>query len=84
MRIIWTRHASDRQQEWLRLAGITRTEVETIVENPEQVVPGHGNALVAQSRRGNGLLRVPFAEQAGQRKLITVYFTTKVDRYWQE
>lgn len=84
MRIIWTRHASEQQQEWQRLVGITRAEVETVVRNPEQVVPGHGSALVAQSRRGRGLLRVPFEERVGQRKLITVYYTTKVDQYWED
>jgi hypothetical protein len=64
--------------------GITRQDVEVLLRNPEQVVPGDLEALVAQARRGNGLLRVPFVEVEGGRKVLTVYWTSKVEKYWQE
>ena len=60
MEIIWTGHARDRQKEWHKKLGITAEEVEDLLRNPAQVVPGDRNVLVAQARRGEGLLRVPF------------------------
>ena len=84
MKIIWTRHAEERQEEWRKKLGITRQEVEDLLRDPEQVVPGDLEALVAQARRGNGLLRVPFVEAEGRRKILTVYWTSKVEKYWRE
>jgi hypothetical protein len=84
VKIIWTRHGEDRQREWQKKLGITREEVERGVTNPAQVVPGDLDALVAQTKRGNGLLRVPFRETAEGRKILTVYWTSKVSRYWKE
>jgi len=42
------------------------------------------NVLVAQAKTRNGLLRVPFVEIEGNRKVLTVYWTSKVERYWKE
>ena len=84
MKIIWTRHAEERQEEWQKKLGITRQEVENLLRDSEQVVPGDLEALVAQARRGNGLLRVPFVEVEGGRKILTVYWTSKVEKYWRE
>ena len=53
--------------------GITRKEVETLLMNPEQIVPGDQDALVAQAKRKSGLLRVPFVEREGKRKILMVY-----------
>jgi predicted transcriptional regulator len=52
MKIIWTKHAEDRQKEWEKKLEITRQEVENILKNPEQIVFGDQTVLVAQSRRG--------------------------------
>jgi hypothetical protein len=82
MTVIWTRHAQERQQEWQKRLGVTRQEVETLVANPGQIVPGDGDAMVAQGRRGEGLLRVVFREVAGDRKILTVYWTSRIERYW--
>ncbi len=49
--------------------------------NPEQVVPGDREALVAQTRRGSGLLRVPFVEVEAGRKILTVYWTSRLEKY---
>jgi hypothetical protein len=84
MNIIWTRHAEERQKEWEKKLRITRQEVEDMLRNPGQIVPGDRDALVAQARRGNGLLRVLFVEVEGNRKVLTVYWTSKVEKYWKE
>ncbi|BFU90059.1 MAG: hypothetical protein NTAFB01_12460 [Nitrospira sp.] len=83
VKIVWTRHASDRQKEWERKLGITRQEVEALVRDPTQSVPGDGGIVVAQGRRGAGLLRVPCLEAEGNRKILTVYWTSKTDKYWK-
>ena len=84
MRIIWTRHAEDRQKEWEKRLEITRKEVENLLESPEQILPGDQNILIAQSKRGNGLLRVAFEELKGVLKVLTLYWTSKVEKYWKE
>lgn len=84
MKITWTRHAEDRQKEWEKRLGVTRQEVEDLVSHSEQIVPGDINVLVAQTRSRNGLLRAPFVEIEGKRKVLTVYWTSKVERYWKE
>lgn len=84
MKILWTKHAEDRQQEWEKKLGITRQEVENVVSNPEQIVPGDLGILIAQSKTRNGLLRSPFIEIGDDRKILTVYWTSKVGRYWRE
>lgn len=84
MKIIWTRHAEDRQKEWERKLGITRQEVEDILRNPEQMVAGDQDIMVAQSRRGNGLLCGAFDDVEGDRKVLTLYWTSKVVKYWGE
>ena len=84
MKIIWTRHALERQQQWESKLGISREEVEALLANPPQVVPGDLDARVAQAKRGDGLLRVPFIETSDERKILTLYWTSKVEKYWKE
>jgi hypothetical protein len=84
MKIIWTRHAEDRQNEWGKKLGVTRQEVEDLVSTPEQIVPGDMNAFVAQKKVHGGLLRVPFIRIGEDRKILTLYWTSKIERYWKE
>ncbi len=84
MEIIWTKHALERQREWQEKLGITQLEIEALLKDPVQVVPGDLDALVAQCKRGNGLLRVPFVETQVDRKILTVYWTSRVTKYWKE
>ena len=72
MKVVWTRHAEDRQCEWHKKLGITRQEVEDLLMYPEQVVPGDPGAFVAQCPRGNGLLRAPFVEVEEGRKIYQI------------
>jgi len=48
MKVIWTRHAEERQKEWEKKRGITRQEVEALVMEPTRIVPGDRGVSVAQ------------------------------------
>ncbi len=82
--ILWTAYAMYRQSEWQKKKEITKAEFESVVISPEQIVPGDLNVLVAQSKFEKGLIRIPFLDIGGTRKILTVYWTSKVSRYWQE
>ena len=84
MDIIWTGHARDRQKQWHKKLGVTEEEVEELLKSPPQVVPGDRDVLVAQARRGSGLLRVPFVNAEGSRKVVTIYWTSRVEKYWKD
>ncbi len=47
-------------------------------------MPGDLNVQVAQAKIRNGLMRVLFSEENGESKIITVYWTSKVEKYWKE
>jgi len=83
VKIVWTRHAEERQKAWEKVLGITREEVEDLLMDPQQVVPGDRDVFVAQGKRGRGLLRVPFIEAEGGRKIVTIYWSSKVGKYWK-
>ncbi len=63
---------------------MTREEVEDLVSRPVQVVPGDLGTLVAQAPREEGLLRAVFVEEADERRIVTVYWTSRVGRYWRQ
>lgn len=84
MKIVWTKHAEERQKEWEKKLGITRIEIEDLLHSPQQIVAGDLDNLIAQSKNRNGLLRVPFRQIADNRKVITIYWTSKVEKYWKE
>jgi Domain of unknown function (DUF4258) len=82
MQVVWSKHAEERQQQWQQRFNITRAEVEELVLNPQQTV-AEDDVLVAQSRRGDGLLRVVFVEIGNTKRILTLYWTNQVKRYWQ-
>jgi hypothetical protein len=84
MHIEWTRHALERQKLWQLTHGITREDVEAVLMAPEQVVPGHGSTWVAQGRKAGRLLRVAFRREGDSIKVLTVYWTSRVGRYFKE
>lgn len=84
MKIVWTKHAKERQAEWEKKLEIARQEIEDLINDPPQIVPDDLDVLVAQKLRDNGLLRVPFVEVNKQRKILTVYWTSKIKKYWRE
>ncbi|MEQ9357969.1 hypothetical protein [Coleofasciculus chthonoplastes] len=82
MQIVWTRQAQERQQQWQQRLEITRQEVETVLMNPQQVIV-EDNVFVSQFRRGGSLLRVIFVEIGNNKRILTLYWTNQVNRYWQ-
>lgn len=84
MKVVWTEHARERLTQWKEQRGVTREEIERVVEEPDQVVSGRGEAQVAQARRGPRLLRVPFVKEGEERILLTLYWTSKTDKYWRQ
>jgi len=40
--------------------------------------------LIAQSKNRDGLLRILFIQEEKVRKIITIYWTSKVEKYWKE
>lgn len=81
--VVWKKHAEERQQQWQQRLGITREEVEQVLTAAQQIV-AENDVWVAQSRRGNGLLRIMFAEIGNTQRILTLYWTNQVKRYWQE
>ena len=82
--IIWTKQGEERQQQWQqKRSDITREAVETFLSYPEQIVP-ENDGFVAQSKLGTGLLRVVYIELGNSKRIITLYWTSQVKRYWQE
>ncbi|MGC8890573.1 MAG: hypothetical protein ACP5PC_07745 [bacterium] len=84
MEIIWTKHAEERQKQWEQKLKITKREIEKVLNSPEQIVSGDMGVLIAQSRNRDGLLRVLFIQEGKVRKIITIYWTSKVEKYWKE
>jgi hypothetical protein len=83
VKILWTNHAILRQKEWEKSLGITREEVENLVREPAQIVQGKEGILVAQNVRNGGLLRVFFVRDGGAQKIVTLYWTSKIEKYWK-
>jgi hypothetical protein len=84
MKILWTKHAKERQKEWEKKLGISRREVEQVLQNPEQIVGAEHDVMIAQSKRQNGIIRIIFKEKENIRKILTLYWTSKVLKYWKE
>ncbi|MHB1665706.1 MAG: DUF4258 domain-containing protein [bacterium] len=84
MNIIWTKHAEERLKEWGQALKLKKSDVEKIVNNPHQIVSGDLDAFVAQFKKDNGLLRIPFKYVGEDIKILTIYWTSKTDKYWKE
>jgi hypothetical protein len=61
--------------------------VRAVAEQPEQQVPGHGGLVCRQSRTvlegRTYLVRVVLDVQADPPRVVTVYRTSKVTKYWR-
>jgi Domain of unknown function (DUF4258) len=84
-RIVFSNHAL---QEMTR-RNILRAVVEEILNSPEQIVPGKENRTIYQSRLDNEeggvyLIRVIVDIDRDPPLVITVYRTSKVQKYWRE
>jgi len=63
--------------------------VETVLQNPQQVVDEYGNKKAYQSimHIGTGkdyLVRVIVNDTVDPTKVVTVYRTSKISKYWRQ
>ena len=79
-----SRHALEEMER----RQIPRAFVENVLANPEQVIPVHGGKVSYQSRIDFGevkifLLRVIVNESVHPAVVVTVYRTSKIEKYWR-
>jgi hypothetical protein len=74
------------QQEMDR-RGIPLAVVESVLAAPAQIVPEHGDVVCYQSKAEINqkpyLVRVMVNEKATPPKVVTVYRTSKINKYWK-
>ncbi|MBI5213277.1 MAG: DUF4258 domain-containing protein [Nitrospirae bacterium] len=80
-----SRHA----QEEMDRRGIPRNQVETILQDPQQIVDEYGQKKAYQSiiDMGTGkdyLVRVIVNDSVNPAKVVTVYKTSKIKKYWRQ
>ena len=67
--------------------GIDEFMVLETVNNPDQVVKGHGGRSVAQKQyqlnKSDYLLRAVYEENHSEIVVITGYLTSQISRYWE-
>jgi hypothetical protein len=78
---------SDHVQEEMTRRGIPLAVVETVLAAPAQIVPEHGDVVCYQSQveinQKLYLVRVMVNETATPSKVVTVYRTSKIKKYWK-
>jgi hypothetical protein len=84
MAFVLTRHA---RMEMVR-RGIPEDALTGVLESPEQIVPEREGLVAYQSRvdfgaEGIMLLRAIIEERSNPARVITVYRTSKVEKYWK-
>lgn len=81
MKFTFTVHALEEMQR----RGITREQIEPVLAEPEQKVTEYGDVICYQSTVDIGakryLLRVMVNETDS--KIVTVYRTSKISKYWR-
>jgi len=80
-----SRHA----ERELQLRKIPRQFLDQVMANPQQVVPERGNKKAYQSQMdfGSGkifLLRAIVDDTISPAVVVTVYRTTKINKYWRK
>ena len=79
-----SQHASEEMQR----RAIPLTLLETVLQNPQQVVPEYGGKKAYQSQIDFGegkifLLRAIVDDKVEPAIVITVYRTSKISKYWR-
>jgi hypothetical protein len=74
-------------QEEMQRRGIPIYVIELILATPAQKVPEHSDVVCYQSQveinRKPYLVRVMVNEKKTPPKIVTVYCTSKIDKYWR-
>ncbi len=78
---------SKHVQEEMARRGIPLAVIESVLAAPAQKVPEHGNVVCYQSKveinQKLYLVRVMVNETAAPAKVVTVYRTSKINKYWK-
>jgi hypothetical protein len=78
---------SDHVREEIARRRIPLAVVESVLANPQQKVPEHGAVLCYQSKmqisQKEYLVRVMVNETRTPAKVVTVYRTSKIRKYWK-
>ncbi|MDG2991565.1 DUF4258 domain-containing protein [Candidatus Synechococcus calcipolaris G9] len=82
--VTFSAHALEEMQR----RGITQDQVQAVLLKPEQVLSGRNRRTIYQSRASFGsekqyLLRVFVDETVKPLVVITVYRTSKIQKYWR-
>ena len=82
-KVEFTRYAELQIQE----RGIRYEDILNTLNSPGQVLSGKKGRKIAQKKvnRGGekGLLRVIFEEKVDAKVVVTVYWTSKIEKYWR-
>lgn len=84
MKFRLSRHAKEELERRM----IPRELLDSVLENPQQVVPDYGGKKAYQSKLDFGggriyLLRAIINDLVDPATVVTVYRTSKIDRYWR-
>lgn len=84
MAFVLSRHA----QEEIARRGIPQSLVDSVLTNPQQIVPEHGGRVAYQSQLDFGggriwLLRAIVVDTVDPAVVVTVYRTSKINKYWR-
>ena len=78
---------SDHVREEIARRRIPLAVVESFLENPQQKVPEHGDVICYQSKidinQKGYLVRVMVNETVRPARVVTVYRTSKIKKYWK-
>jgi hypothetical protein len=78
---------SSHVQKEMSRRGIPLAVVESVLAGPAQKVPEHGDVICYQSQvdinQKPYLVRVMVNEKAVPPKVVTVYRTSKINKYWK-
>ena len=74
------------EEEMLRRQ-ISPEQVASLMEHPDQIVEAHGGLVCYQCLSAKDgkpcLLRAVINEAANPKKIVTIYRTTKINKYWK-
>lgn len=81
----FSRHVEDE----IKRRNIPENVVESVLQNPQQIVEEYGDKKAYQSKVDFGegkiyLLRVIVADNVDPAIVVTVYRTSKIKKYWRE
>jgi len=86
MKIIFCEHALFEME----FRKIKKEDIERLIENPMQKLPDRKNRVIMQSKyydhkeNKEMLLRIIGEESVNEFHVVTVYKTSKIEKYWKE